>query len=356
MRIAYYHEHSFSHKSGVFKKLVSQVNQWAKYGHEVAVFNLSQHDTYSDWKAVLSPTVDLFQTVWPSRLARFWLMDGVIRSMLNWQPDIIYRRHGPYYPSFERVFGLHPMVIEVNGNVLKQTQLNSPRRYWYGWLTQGRILRQVAGAVFVSYELAGQEQFAALKSPRCVIANGIDLGRFETSPAPSNRHPRLVFMAADDFLWNGTEKVVWLAQQFPDWHFDIIGLTLSEPLPPNIKAHGLMTREEYQPLMLQADVAIGTLSLYERDLCQNSALRTLEYVAYGLPIILGHQEVNFMEPVDFILELPCTETNVIDNVEAIERFVLEHKGRRVPRDQIQHIDVQHKERERLNFFESILSN
>jgi hypothetical protein len=356
MRIAYYHEHSLSYKSGVFKKLVSQVNQWTKYGHQVAVFNLSEHDTYDDWKAALNPTVELFQTVWPSRLARFWLMDGVIRSMLNWQPDIIYRRYGLYYPSFERVFGRVPIVLEINSKSLKESGINSIRRHWYQRLTQWRMLQQADGAVFVSYQLIESEEFAALRSPRCVIPNGIDLGAVEVAPAPANTYPHLVVMSTDLFPWNGMEKVIWLAEQFPDWRFDVIGLSLPEPVPTNLQTHGSMTREEYQPIIFQADVAIGPLSLYTIDLYQTSSLRVLDFSAYGLPIILGNQDANFTKPVDFILELPCTETNVIDNVEAIERFVLEHKGRRVPRDQIQHIDVQHKERERLNFFESILSN
>lgn len=354
MRIAYYHEHSDGKTTGIFKKLVAQTNEWARQGHDVGMFNLSANDTHVEWLESLRPDVQLFQTVWPNRLARFWLMDQVIRQMLEWQPEIVYRRYGPYYPSFERVFGHVPIVTEHNGSELIQTRQASLRRYLYGKTTRSRLHQNIAGSVFVSHELARSPTFAHL--PKIVIPNGIALDRYPTLHAPTNNQPHLVFLG-NTRIMHGIDKIISLAHHFPQWRFDLIGPTVADfdvDLPDNVITHGFLPEQDYLPILQQADVAIGVLAMYRVGVAEISAIKTLEYVARGLPIITGCKDTSFMEPVDFILELPNTENNVIENFDRIEAFAYSWMGKRVSREAISHIEVAQTEDQRLGFLASVL--
>ncbi len=356
MRIAYYHEWGEGGKSGVFKKIVAQVNEWARQGHEVAIFNLSMQDTAGEWRAALSPEVKLYQTVWPGRVARFVLMNRVVGAIVRWQPDIIYWRFGPYYPMLERMFNAAPVVSEHNGNDLVQAR-NGPRhRYWYVLATQRRAIARLHGGVFVGHEFANFPAFSALK--KIVLPNGINLSDFDSLPAPDNAQPHLIFVGQPGINAHGLDKIVLLARHFPAWRFDLVGPTSDdfiESLPENVTAHGRMVEHDYLPLMAQADIAIGMLALHRREVDEVSTLKTLEYAARGLPFIMGGKDTNFMPPPEFILELPNTESNVSDNIEQIERFVRAQIGRRVPRAAIQHIDIRHIEQQRLDFLASVLA-
>lgn len=82
---------------------------------------------------------------------------------------------------------------------------------------------------------------------------------------------------------------------------------------------------------------------------------TREYLAYGIPTIIGYDETDFPSPKEFLLELPCTPENVREHAQDIEQFVQTMRGKRVPRTSIAHLDVRVKEGDRLAFFEEVVA-
>ena len=107
--------------------------------------------------------------------------------------------------------------------------------------------------------------------------------------------------------------------------------------------------------MEKADIAVGTLALHRKGMAETSALKVAEYMAYGLPTIIGYQDTNFLNGAEFILELPNAPDNVERSLPLIQQFVTAWMGKRVPRQQIVHVDSAEKEKQRLAFFEQILS-
>jgi len=105
----------------------------------------------------------------------------------------------------------------------------------------------------------------------------------------------------------------------------------------------------------RADVAVGTLALYRKQMQEACALKVRRYLAYGLPVILGHVDTDFIGRDEwYILSLPNTATNVADGLDSIRKFVADVKGRRVPRGEVEPIlSVSAKERERLSFFREL---
>ncbi len=126
---------------------------------------------------------------------------------------------------------------------------------------------------------------------------------------------------------------------------------LEGPVPPNVMLHPLLPRKCYEPLLARADVALGSLAMDRAKLAEASPLKVREYLAYGLPVILGFEDTDFRatEPW-FLLRLPNTEDNVVSNVERIRSYVASVRGRRVMREEVAPAnDAQAKERRRLAF-------
>jgi hypothetical protein len=249
-----------------------------------------------------------------------------------------------------------PTVLEMNTNYKGQYSLHKSKiKYLYHFLTQDRILKRSHGMVFVAREIAGA--YKHYVKPTSVLGNGIDLVHHPQLPAPENPFPRLVFLGSPAAPWHGVDKILWLAHNFRQWQFDLIGPgpeNLDRPLPPNMSVHGMLARIQYERIVEQADIAIGTLALHRNEMNEASPLKVREYLAYGLPTIIGYQDTDFQQPAPFLLQIPNTPDNVVTHAPVIAQFVEAWRGKRVPRDKIMHLDLNSKERERLLFFGKIL--
>ena len=162
----------------------------------------------------------------------------------------------------------------------------------------------------------------------------------------------LVYVHRGTLEFSGIErvdKIARLARHCPDWDFDLIGTDPAEiPDPPgNLRIHGARTRADYLPVMARADVAIGPLALHRKRLTEASALKVAEYLAYGIPVILGCAEAAFPHGAPFLLQIPNEEDNVEVALPAIRAFVEAQRGRRVARKDLAAIDTGSVERERL---------
>lgn len=357
MRIAYLFERNDASGSGVFRKIIMQVTQWQAQGHKVALFSLSCNDTSAEWQAALPAGIAFTQANWASVQERLHAMNTLVQQIIAWEPSLVYTRHGQYYPALERLMRNLPFVSEINSDDLSEARARSMKAYGYRKITRWRTLKHAAGLIFVSRELAQHAHFAAFQQPRTVIPNSIDLNQFEPLPAPNNPQPRLFFIGHPYVFFHGVEKIEALARHFTGWHFDVVGPGADEfsaSPPRNLHIHGLMGDDDYLPLLAQADIALGTLALERKQMIEASPLKVCEYMARGIPAIIGYKDTNFPQPPEFILQLPASETNVTDNFAIIEQFVHAQKGKRVPREAIEHIDIRHTEARRLAFFAEII--
>jgi hypothetical protein len=98
-----------------------------------------------------------------------------------------------------------------------------------------------------------------------------------------------------------------------------------------------------------ADVAIGPLALHRNRMDEASPLKVADYLAYGLPVIIAHQDTRFPDGAPFLLQLSNEEDNVDRALDDIAAFVDSWVGRRVDRREIRVIDAPLVERQRLDF-------
>jgi glycosyltransferase involved in cell wall biosynthesis len=201
----------------------------------------------------------------------------------------------------------------------------------------------------VTHELARHPTLVRLGRPISVLPNSIDLSRYPELPPANNSTPRLVFIGSPGLPWAGVDKIARLAAASPTWRFDIVGPRPGElpGAPANLVVHGTLGRDRYLPIMAQADVAIGPLALHRKGLSESSALKVAEYLAHGIPVILGNAETAFPDGAPFLLQLPNTEDNVDAATDEIRDFVERWRGQRVARSAISAIDSTVVERRRL---------
>lgn len=375
--------------SGVGKKLDRQIRIWQAGGHEARLFmHTSRPASLSDASPAFSTSLVPAEVVLydsagrvGTELARSRAARDLLAAVRAWRPDVIYLRLAMYVYPVHRLAEIAPLVGEANTNDLIQHEGLGKVYALYNRLTRGLLLRRLDGLVAVSRELAEAPAFSRYRKPTRVIANGIDLDNFEPLPAPSNRTPRLAFIANPGYPWHGVDKLVTLARLIPDVHIDIIGydslpvgrdfipsshMALEKPsmgqdeilpYPKNLHLHGYLPASEYRKILANADAAISSLALHRIRLQEASPLKSRECLALGLPLVLAYIDTDLRDlEADFLLQIPNKEDNIQTHAETIRDFAYRMRGRRVERALIMPLDQKVKERQRVQFFEEVLSN
>jgi hypothetical protein len=352
MRLAYLTFGGVDSENGWVKKMLSQARAWMARGHEVMLFAISRSE--SPWGGLADLPIETVKGF--TKLARLWRSRALARRVIAWEPDLVYVRWSGNRPGLGMLMERVPSILELNsydvgGLKSRQSRMN----LWYYLATRARVLRKARGLVAVTHEIAGK--FADFGKPVLVLGNGIDLSLFPELQAPSNPTPRVAFMGTPRQPWHGLDKIMSLAAHFRQWHFDLVGPSHedlgSATVPENVSLHGLLGRAEYLQIIAKADVALGTLALHRKGMHEACPLKVREYLAYGIPTIIGYRDTDFPDPVSWLLQIPNTPDNVASTFTMIERFVCSAVGKRVPRDKIRHLDVVPREDQRLAFMDSI---
>jgi glycosyltransferase involved in cell wall biosynthesis len=337
-------------ETGVRRLILDQAAAWSRLDPdlEVGLFVRCEAGTEDAWRG--EPNVVAVRSSRFGIVGRFVVRELLSWQLARWRPDVIYLRHSTISPSMLVLAATFPTVLGGDLDDLDEFRIRSPLRYWYARFTRDRLLRRARSIVVVTHEIARHPAIVRIGRPISVLPNSIDLAAYPELPVPENPSPRLVFIGSPRLAWAGVDKIARLASHFPTWSFDVVGPNMQEVpgAPANVVVHGLLHRAEYLPIMAQADVAIGPLALHRKGLSEASALKVAEYLAYGIPVILGNAETAFPDGAPFLLQLPNTEDNVDVATEQVSEFVERWHGRRVPRADVRSIDSSLVERERLD--------
>lgn len=353
MRIAYACFWDAFVRDGVATKINTQTAAWREAGHEVEVLCVSPAPRPGA-KQVLRATVFPFGGL-AGRVAATVRM---LRATARAHPDAIYLRYDHFLPTPGRLLRSLPSVVEVNGPVGPAPTGRNRVVQAYSRLNERTIYRSASGFVCVGYTLA--RRLEPLGKPTVVVTNGVDLDVREVLPPPENERLGFVLLAGAQTEWHGVDKVLDMATAMPDCDFTLIGVEESQlPAAPsdNVRSFGLLPREEYEPLLAQADVAIGPIAMDRVGRYENSSLKVPEYLAYGLPVIIGYEETDFIgSEAWYLLRLPATPSNVHDHLKEIRAFADRVRGRRVPREEVgELIGARAKEEKRLAFITRVAS-
>jgi hypothetical protein len=361
MRIAYVSLHwPRTYESGVGKKIAQQIKTWRDDGHDVQFF---MHMQTGIEENNLIPAVSTTYKAYPGLFGRFptefgrcYAIARLISAIRRYHPDVIYLRWGMYVFPAHFMFSIAPVVMEINTNDVFQHGLLGFVYGLYNRLTRGIFLSRAAGLIATSQELADAPEFASYHRPVSVITNGIEIDANRIVIAPHNTIPRLVFIGTPNLPWHGVDKLVELARNFPDLVIDLIGYDAldGEIEPPvNLKLHGYLPTGEYEKILTQVDLGIGTLALHRKGMEEASPLKTRECLAYGIPMVIPYYDSDlhdFLNPC--ILQIPNSEDNIRLAGEKIKDFAYEMRGKRIQLSELdERIGLKVKEKRRLAFMQ-----
>lgn len=354
MKIAYVCYWNAFLLDGVAKKIIGQSGHWRRSGHDVEVFCLTP-----DPQAAQPPAL-------PGRLFAFTgLRDRYLKTrrlanaVRSFHPDVIYVRYDTFLPPISRALGIAPVVLELNEQPGKHQLLPMHLRR-YGLWNRRRLLARAGGFVTVANETADAPWVTQRSRPTLVLGNSLDLSSFPVTPAPEHARPRGVFIGGPRMPWHGVDKIRVLAEKLPAVDFDVIGPTdrdLGGAPPRNLRMHGFLERERYEPIVRSSDFGIGTLALHRVNLNENAPLKLREYLAFGLPVLMANEDPDLTaEPHWFVEKLPNHESNAVDSADAIRTWISEIRGRRVPRATVEAlIGIEMKEAKRLAFMHDVMT-
>jgi hypothetical protein len=359
MKIAYFIYWLDGLESGVIKKITDQITYWSDQNNTVKLFIYTKkgaqlEQDVNSQKYTLPFQIELI--FFEGRLSKVLNSYKVYHIINNFHPDIIYMRETLFYPGVYKLTKQYKTIVEIN-SIAKNEVNHKSLKYWYNKFTHKLKFKAIRALVTVTYEIANHEQFNTINVPKYTIGNAINLDKIPPLAPINNKTPNLVFIGTDKQIWHGVDKIVTLAKLKPQWNFHLIGISNTDTRYqnlPNIIFHGKLNKMKYEKIYYNADIAIGTLALHRIKMQEACALKTREYLAYGLPVIIAYDDVDFMEEKDFICKLPNIEDNITNNIQKIENFILKWKGKRINRAEIIHIDVKEKEKKRLAVFNKIL--
>ncbi|HOW86855.1 MAG TPA: glycosyltransferase [Candidatus Aminicenantes bacterium] len=345
VRIAYIFIGQIYPQTGVGKKVRGQVEAWKEMGHAVEVFDLPVESIDKGKKLV--PSIKMM-------IRRLREVRRLSEKIRTWSPDILYARAGlTYYPSLDYLFRDFPVVFEVNTDEIREYKLTySPFKYVFFVCTRRRYLSQAAAFICVTKEL--NEKYLRYRKPIKIISNGIKLSDYPILHPVEKEHMELVFVGNDDYPWNGIDVICEMAGIFPSWEFNIIGMGKQNGCPRNVHFRGKLSYPEYMYYYQRADVSIGTLALNRKGMKEASPLKVREYLAHGIPVIIGYEDTDFPNGAEFILRI-ASDLSDPRGISAIKEFVMKWRGKRIDRNEVQSINSPIKERERMAFLEWIMA-
>ncbi len=341
-------------------KIIRHLRDWRNAGHEVRFFShmhpappsaeLVEGDRfiYEQQSGLTGRIITEF--------SRIRAVRQLVRALRDFHPDLIYLRWSMYVFPVHRLTSIAPLIIEVNTNDIEEHRLLGFLPDVYNRLTRGLLFGRAAGNVFATHEMAELPIFKKFRKPGIVVTNSLDLKNTPYYPAPANTPPRLLFIGTPGMPWHGEEKLVWLAEKYPDILIDFVGIDhveSSAALPANILLHGFLSGSAYEAVLARADAAIGTLSLHKKGMDEAATFKVRDCAARGIPCVLPHVDTDLSGlDSEFFLQIPNRGNNIETHGQAIHDFVFAMRGRRVPRDLIfNRIDSSIKEAERLSFFQ-----
>jgi len=368
MKIAYILDEDISINSGVVQKIMTKTDIWKQKDNDVKVISLRSSGIHSFIPGGHIVSVREEVGLYLKFIRHKNNIKELDRVLKEYSPDLIYCRHIKYSPHLVKSFcRASKYVVEVNTNDSKEFMLINPRVGIYNKLTRHFLYKSCSGLVTVTNELASDPSFSRFKKPTITVANGVLGGHSKRAKKSPDDRYTLGFIGTPGQPWHGIDKVIFLAKNYIEFQFYIIGPTAEDlirdqntaSIPDNVELFGFLEKEKAMVLLEQCDVGISTLAIDRAGLTEGAPLKTREYLLMGLPVIIGYQDTDLSEKNPYVLNVGLGENNIINNLDKIHSFVLSSRALN-PESIISYaskrFNSEEKESRRLEFLKMIVDN
>lgn len=239
--------------------------------------------------------------------------------------DAVVMRYISHYTragGFLRRHG-HKLITEHHTNELAQMLLyrGGLARHLFALiekLSAARFLRRVSGIIGVTDEIRKHELSLAGAKLSVVIGNGILVAEtpFTGFRPFDGREVHLVFVANDFAAWQGLGRLLDGLADFRGPErlvLHLVGRVYPETqaliersaLPhAEVQMHGRLHGPDLDRIMGGATLGVSSLGLYTNHMSEACTLKSREYVARGLPFVMGYADPDLPTDTPFVLRVP----------------------------------------------------
>jgi len=364
MHIAYIISTDISVPSGILKKIESKIKYWKKFGYTVSVISLQSSSMVSliEGGIILSKKKEE-KFILNKFLNKFIIAKKLKKCLDEINPDIIYIRFISGSPTLVPILTKYaPYIVEINTNDIEEFKSGKTSRYIINLLTRNYLLKNAKAFVSVSHELMSNDVFTKFKKDFIVIGNGYDFKNVINKKQFFNDNLKFIFIGTPNQPWHGTDKILMLADNLKQHEFHIVGPTKNDlnnniKIGDNVIFHGYCNSSYLEELIPQCDIGISTLALHRNNMEEASPLKSREYLAYGLPIIIGYYDTDLLPSFQYALNIGNYENNIIDNISEIDKFISfcsSINPSKVIATSEKYLDYEAKEKVRIDFISQYL--
>jgi glycosyltransferase involved in cell wall biosynthesis len=224
---------------------------------------------------------------------RFLVLDLILSfKLIKNRRNIIYYRltvFGFFTAIAMRLFRIQPFV-ELNGIVENDlSTMGMPN--WFNKMAIWQshlIIKQSKGCIGVSEEIAKHAKSIGAKNVTTIL-NGVSTSFFDTAQHITENKIKIVYMGTFT-PWDGAKEITALAKHFPDVHFSLYGFgddklrqEVADLAPANMTLPGKVAYTQLPIIYSQYDAGIVLYDTKRNNEVKLSSLKTLEYIATGLP-------------------------------------------------------------------------
>lgn len=213
-----------------------------------------------------------------------------------------YYAPGPRWASLAPVI---PTFLDVHSRLDRPERPRDFARIIWNASNWARLVSRVRGACFVTEELSNSRGFRRIPH-RHVTGNGTLIEQRPAPVPPTHSVPTIVMAVGSTARWHGVDRFMELAAALrgearcqlvarPDVAAQVGGMPGFDPTTMAVA----QDQNEYEEILSQAHVGIGTLALDRKGLMEAAPLKVRDYVRLGIPTILPYIDTNLrLAPAD----------------------------------------------------------
>jgi len=223
-------------------------------------------------------------------------------ASLDPTPDVLLLRHNVHDPFEARFIASHRNVVTVHhtiedAEILALGGRAAPVKRRLERHFGARSLRSAAGIAGLTPEILAHERSRRVN---CAPATFVyPNGRLLDDALPIDRRDglRLAFVASEFAPWQGLEGLLdRLAASTADIALDVVGSLSAEQerrcaKDPRVRVHGLLDQKALRDVLAAATAGIAALRADGKGLTQACSLKVRDYLAAGVPVVSGHDDV-----------------------------------------------------------------
>lgn len=335
-KLAYLIELDFKYHLGVANKVLSQVEQLRGLGVTVEVFNISPNSKFS------SPEINSFNAIAAEKefgfiaqmkryLNRILTVFEVRKAITSYDPNVIYLREGVYFPGLKHICKNIPVVLEVNSIIGGKEVSKNKVLGTIANILRFKSLQLSDHIVAISNEVKDSILNAYDKNV-IVVSNGISSFKsILENKCQRNEIINILMVGSPGQAWQGYDLLIDFAKSIEeerkDIKFKIVGPESYEykTLPSNIEILGFLEQREVEKLVKLADICVGTLAAFRKNIHEVSSLKHRMYASHLKPFFLTVRDTDFYL-IKGVLTLPNSPNSLENKKEELLLFIDRYAG------------------------------